>query len=223
MPPYYGPYTRRAYRCTACPSTGNGSTPACTLSRTVSDLQAGVERHIFLTLTSHALASARVEVAGMGTHRFRRGRAVELFHGHASRETVMEVLRHRSAASTRPYLSYSVRLAALAVTMSAVSSGRIDLADPGIRRPLGPCAAGGARFPLQAPLLGPTGPGVIPTGVVRSGVGLAAAAAHLRQPLAGGQGDTSTRRDSGHISTTARPTRGRCGSWGLSHPRSTRC
>ena len=167
-----------------------------------SDLQAGVERHIFLALTSHALASAGVEVAGMGAHSFRRGRAVELFHGHASRETVTEVLRHRSAASTRPYLSDSVRLAALAVTMSAVASGRVDLADPGIRRPLGPGAAGGARFPLQAPLLGPTGPGEIPAGVVRSGVGLAAAAAHLRQPLAGGRGIPPP---VGNLATSARP------------------
>ena len=102
------------------------------------------------------------------------------------------MLRHRSAASTRQYLSDSVRLAALAVTMSAVSSGRVDFADPGIRRPLGPGAAGGARLPLQAPLLGPQAP-------VKSHPGsLALGSVSLRQLLTssatgGGQGDT--RRD----------------------------
>ena len=78
-----------------------------------SDLQAGVERHIFLALTSHALASAGLEVAGMGAHSFRRGRAVELFHGHALREMVTEVLRHRSRPTERSlHQAVSFRLGA---------------------------------------------------------------------------------------------------------------
>ena len=110
----------------------------------LSDLGAGVERAIFLALSTHALAAVGVEVSGIGAHSFRRGRAVELFHGNASRETVSEVLRHRSAASTRPYITDAARMASLAVTMSAASSGRHARGLDGTRlpEPVPPAGAG---------------------------------------------------------------------------------
>jgi hypothetical protein len=132
-----------------------------------SDLRAGVALPVFLALTTHALPAVGVDASGLGGHSFRRGRAVELFHGQASREEVSEVLRHRSAASTRPYITDSTRVAALAVTMSAATSGRPPA---GGRHPRGPGAPGGAgrlpRPPLRdarAPAPGPPfagGPGV---------------------------------------------------------------
>jgi hypothetical protein len=115
----------------------------------MSDLRAGVERRIFLALTEHALTAVGVDVEGLGAHSFRRGRAVELFHGRASREAVTEVLRHRSPASTRPYITDSARMASLAVTMTAASSGRP--ATVGLL-PRGPGPAGGADRPLRPPL-----------------------------------------------------------------------
>jgi hypothetical protein len=51
------------------------------------DLRAGVERHIFLALSAHALTAVGVAKDGLGRHSFRRGRAVEFFHGNASHET----------------------------------------------------------------------------------------------------------------------------------------
>ena len=113
------------------------------------DLQEGVPLHTFLALTAHVLTSVGVDTSGMGGHSFRRGRAVELFHGHASRETVTEVLRHRSAASTRPYITDSVRLASLAVTMSAATSGRPAAPGHGPHgdRRVGACPAERAGLP----------------------------------------------------------------------------
>ncbi len=115
----------------------------------LSDLGEGVDRRVFLALTSHALSAVGVDVAGLGAHSFRRGRAVELFHGQASREAVSEVLRHRSPASTRPYITDAARMASLAVTMSAATSGRSSAAG---LRPHEPGAAAGAGGPARAPL-----------------------------------------------------------------------
>ena len=115
----------------------------------LSDLGEGVDSRVFLALTSHALSAVGVDVTGLGAHSFRRGRAVELFHGQASRETVTEVLRHRSLASTRPYITDAARMASLAVTMSAATSGRSSAAGP---RPREPGAAAGAGGPPRAPL-----------------------------------------------------------------------
>ena len=114
-----------------------------------SDLRVGVERHIFLALATHALTAMGVDVTGLGAHSWRRGRAVELFHGHVSREVVTEILRHRSAASTRPYITDSARMASLAVTMAAATSGRsaVDRRHHG-----GAVLAPGARDPRAAPL-----------------------------------------------------------------------
>ncbi len=77
------------------------------------DLREEVPRHTFLALSAHALASVGVPVDGLGGHSFRRGRAVQLFHGNPPREAVTEVLRQRSAASTgctRPYITDATRL-----------------------------------------------------------------------------------------------------------------
>jgi len=110
------------------------------------DLREGVPRHTFLALSAHALASVGVEVAGMSGHSFRRGRAVELFHGNASRETVTEVLRHRSMASTRPYITDSTRVASLAVTMVAATEGRLAAAGAnGLRPSVEPTTGRAAR------------------------------------------------------------------------------
>jgi hypothetical protein len=74
------------------------------------DLREEVPCRTFLALSAHALASVGVPVDGLGGHSFRRGRAVELFHGNAPHEAVTEVLRHRSAASTRPGHTSPMRL-----------------------------------------------------------------------------------------------------------------
>ena len=51
---------------------------------------------------------------------------MELLHGGTPRESVSEVLRRRSAASTRPYIADSVCLASLATVMAAATFGRRD-------------------------------------------------------------------------------------------------
>ena len=145
------------------------------------DLRAGVERNVFLALTAHALTSVGVSVTGLGAHSFRRGRAVELFHGKASREAVTEVLRHRSPASTRPYITDSARMASLAVTMSAASGGRPAGAGG---RPRGPGSAGGAGGPRHPPRLGAPDHGPHDAGGVGDRPVLDPHAPHLAQPLA---------------------------------------
>ena len=67
---------------------------------------------------------ARVEVAGLGSHSFRRGCALALFHVGAGREAVTEVLRHRSLLSSGPYVTDAERVADLAVTMAAAAPSR---------------------------------------------------------------------------------------------------
>ena len=89
-----------------------------------SDLREPVPASVLLRLSARALATAGVVTDGFGAHSFRRGRAMELLHGGTPREAVSEVLRHRSAASTRPYIADSVRLASLATVMTAATSGR---------------------------------------------------------------------------------------------------
>ena len=100
------------------------------------DLREGVTRSTFLALSSHVLSSVGVDAAGLGGHSFRRGRAIELFHNDAPYAAVTEVLRHRSPASTRPYVSDAARLAALAATMTAATAGRRP-APGAVRRPGG--------------------------------------------------------------------------------------
>ena len=114
-----------------------------------SDLGEGVDSRTFLALTAHALSAVGVDVTGLGAHSFRRGRAVELFHGNASREAVTEVLRHKHIASTRPYITDAARMASLAVTMSAATNGRSPAAGTRSREP---GAAAGAGGPPPAPL-----------------------------------------------------------------------
>ena len=116
-----------------------------------SDLGEGVSRPTFLALTTHILASEGVEVAGMAGHSFRRGRAEELFHGQASRETVAEVLRHRSVASTRPYITDAARVASLAVTITAASVGRGSPGGPARLHASMAGPPGGAPRPLAPP------------------------------------------------------------------------
>ena len=155
-----------------------------------SDLQLGVERHIFLALSAHALTAVGVAVDGFGGHSFRRGRAVELICGNASRETVTEVLRHRNPASTRPYITDAARMASLAVTMTAATSGR--LSTHGLR-PAGSAPAAGAGQPppgVVRPLPGPGRPGFY-TAMMELGRHrgmLDPHAPHGAQPLAWGRG-----------------------------------
>ena len=113
-----------------------------------SDLMAGVASHVFLALTANALTAVGVEATGLGAHSFRRGRAVELFHGNAPREVVTEVLRHRNPASTRPYITDAARMASLAVTMTAATNGRSPADRP---RPPRQGAADRAAGPAPAP------------------------------------------------------------------------
>ena len=155
-----------------------------------SDLQLGVERHIFLALSAHALTAVGVAVDGFGGHSFRRGRAVELICGNASRETVTEVLRHRNPASTRPYITDAARMASLAVTMTAATSGR--LSTHGLR-PAGSAPAAGAGQPppgVVRPLPGPGRPGLYTAGMElgRHRGMLDPHAPHGAQPLAWGRG-----------------------------------
>ena len=49
-----------------------------------------------------------------GSHSSCRGSAMALFHGGAEQVTVMEVLRHRSPLSSRPYITNAARMADLA-------------------------------------------------------------------------------------------------------------
>jgi hypothetical protein len=56
----------------------------------------------------------------------------------------MEVLRHRSAASTGPYITDAARLASLAVTMSAATASRPAAAGPDGRHAVGGAAQGRA-------------------------------------------------------------------------------
>ena len=81
---------------------------------TTTDWREEVPRRTFLAPSALALASGGVPADGLGGHSFRRGRAMELFHGNAPRDAVTEVLRHQSAAPTRPYIADATRLASLA-------------------------------------------------------------------------------------------------------------
>ena len=157
-----------------------------------SDLGAPVTRSVFLALCGHALAASGVSVDGLGAHSFRRGRAVELFHGNASRETVTEVLRHRSLAATRPYLTDSARLIALASAMTAAERGSGGGGGRGPALPGGQGPDGrGSAAPLGTGRYDvpdgrqPTGTGACPPRSVQPGRGHTAAAAYMRQPLAG--------------------------------------
>ena len=89
-----------------------------------SDLSEAVPYTQFLRMSRAALASTGMVMVGHGSHSFRRGRAGELFHGGASEPAVTEMLRHRSAASTRPYITDATRMAGLAATMCAAAPGR---------------------------------------------------------------------------------------------------
>ena len=63
-------------------------------------------------------------MAGLGSHSFRRGCALALFHVGAGREAVTEVLRHRSLLSSGPYVTDAELVADLAVTMAAAAPSR---------------------------------------------------------------------------------------------------
>jgi hypothetical protein len=124
----------------------------------------------------------------MGGHSFRRGRAVELFHGNASRETVTEVLRHRSAASTRPYITDSARVASLAVTMAAATADRCAAAGPPGHHPdVGGAPVRVGRHP-GAPLRLQPGAGPFAGRLEPRGRGVHPPAADLLQLLAGRRG-----------------------------------
>jgi hypothetical protein len=82
-------------------ATGKGTTGHTRLDATT-DLRKEVPRHTFLALSAQVLASVgdstgggAVEVDGLGGHGFRHGRALELFHGNASREAVTDALPGR--------------------------------------------------------------------------------------------------------------------------------
>ena len=89
-----------------------------------SDLSEAVPYHQFMRMSRAALSSAGLSIARHGSHSFRRGRAGELFHGGAGEPTVAEMLRHRSIASTRPYITDATRMAGLAASMRAAAPGR---------------------------------------------------------------------------------------------------
>jgi hypothetical protein len=72
---------------------------------------------------------------------------------------VTEVLRHQSAASTRPYITDtargSARLASLAVTMSVATAGRPSAAGADGRDAISAAAPRKARWPPDEPLHAP--------------------------------------------------------------------
>jgi hypothetical protein len=89
-----------------------------------SDLAEAVPYTQFMRMSRAALSSTGLSVARHGSHSFRRGRAGEMFHGGADEPAVAEMLRHRSVASTRPYITDATRMAGLAATMRAAAPGR---------------------------------------------------------------------------------------------------
>jgi integrase len=90
------------------------------------DLSEAVPYNQFMCMSRAALSSTGLSVARHGSHSFRRGRAGEMFHGGADEPAVAEMLRHRSVASTRPYITDATRMAhgGLAATMRAAVPGR---------------------------------------------------------------------------------------------------
>ena len=119
-----------------------------------SDLGSAVSYHQFIRLSRAVLSTTGVETAGFGSHSFRRGRAVDLFHGGADAQAVSDVLRHRSIASTRPYVTEETRMAGLAVTISAAAPRGRQAASRGrwasaaaVRAAGAPGAAGGPGWP----------------------------------------------------------------------------
>jgi site-specific recombinase XerD len=77
-----------------------------------------------MRMSRAALSSTGLSVARHGSHSVRRGRAGEMFHGGADEPAMAEMLRHRSVASTRPYITDATRMAGLAATMRAAAPGR---------------------------------------------------------------------------------------------------
>ena len=67
---------------------------------------------------------AGVEVDGFGSHSFRRGSALALFHSGADRVAVTEALRCSSLSPSRPYITDAARMAGPAVTTAAAAPCR---------------------------------------------------------------------------------------------------
>ena len=114
-----------------------------------SDLAAEMPRSRFMGWCRRALTTAGVEVGGLGSHSFRRGCAVSLFHGGADPVTVSEVLRHRSLLSSRPYVTDAARMAGLAASMTAAAPRRPVPVAPSGRGP----RDGDAVRPVPPPAL----------------------------------------------------------------------
>jgi len=155
-----------------------------------SDLRREVPRADFVRLSRDVLQAAGVDTARLGAHSFRQGGAGALFHAGAGQAAVSEVLRHRSAASTRPYVLEASRMAATAVTIAACAARGRGLpggTPRGALRGLGQGPPHGARGLVPPPVGGggPVAPSAL--GWVTPGFGpVAAADAQLRGPLVRG-------------------------------------
>ena len=128
------------------------------------DLSEPIHLHEFVRAARLALQQAGFDPKRVGAHSFRRGRGVHLTLSGSDLRNVTTLFRHRSPASTQPYLLPSARLADTAAALHiadarrGVPSGRqigVQASPPGIRpgqqlRPPGN-APRGAQSP-QRPL-----------------------------------------------------------------------
>jgi hypothetical protein len=99
-----------------------------------SNLTASPSTGGFGRLSRAGLASKGADTLRVAAHtgRFRRGRAVGLFHARVGREVVSESLRHRLLSSTDAYILTTARISAPAGAMRvADSDGRRRVPVPG--------------------------------------------------------------------------------------------
>ena len=120
------------------------------------DLSEPIPIDEFVRAARLALERAGIDPTRVGAHSFRRGRGVHLALSGADLRNVTTLFRHRSPASTQPYLLTSARLADTADTLrlaDARSDRRGTLVAGEHRGPQ-------ARSPLAPPLHGIPVPGV---------------------------------------------------------------
>lgn len=117
------------------------------------DLDATLSSQEFSRLARATLGATGVDTTRVGAHSFRRGRAVEMYHGNAGNDAVSDALRHRDKRSAVPYVLAPARLTALAASMRAAEPHGRSLG-----RAHGPGTAGLAVGPSRpAPAYRPSG------------------------------------------------------------------
>ena len=131
---------------------------------TDSDLRRAVPYRDFVTLSRGILHDAGVDTTRFGAHSFRQGGAGAMLHAGAPSETVSEVLRHRSALSTRPYILEASRMASTALTLAACArrGGARGRAGARALLPRGRATSRGAASHPRAARVNPADPEVEP-------------------------------------------------------------